>query len=91
MARKGSVVESQMKGGWPKPSMTGGAGMYDHGKPPFDKPRSTGGQGDVPLKFYDESVSTKAASKITPTQTAGLESRAPRPGTKQRAFGKSDT
>ncbi len=87
MAKKGSNVHSQMEGGFKRPSMTGAAGQYDHGPAPFDHPRSMG-NGAVPTKFMETAPGGKMP---TPTQTAGAETRAPRPGTKQRAFGKSDT
>jgi hypothetical protein len=46
-------------------------------------------KGVVPLKIMDDTLG-KAGRGPTPTQTAGRESRAPRPGTMQRGFGKSD-
>ena len=85
--KKKSVVNSQMSGGFPSPSMSGASGIYDRGKPPFDKPRSMG-KNTPATKFYDTTVSSKTP---TPTQTAGMDSRAPRPGTKQRPYGKSNT
>lgn len=42
--------------------------------------------GGVPVKYAESGVSKTP----TPTQTVGIETRAPRPGTKQHAFGKSD-
>ncbi len=90
MAHRKGGVDSQMSGGFPKPSMTGAAGRYDSAPAPFDHPHSMGG-GGIPLKIMDTSVGTSAARKITPTQTAGLDSRAPRKGTVQRKFGTSDT
>lgn len=37
-----------------------GGGMYDHGKGPFDKPRSSGG---IPVKMYDGLAPGKATVK----------------------------
>lgn len=83
MARKG-VVDTQMSG-FPRPGLKGQPGMYDRSPAPFDKPHDTG-NGGVPLKFMESGPSKTP----TPTQTAGLDSRAPRRGTMQRAFGTSD-
>lgn len=86
MARKSSVVKSQMAGGFEKPSMTEAKGVYDASPGPFSKPHDLGG-GGIPLKFMESGP----GKGPTPTQTAGADTRAPRPGTMQRAFGKSDT
>lgn len=85
MARKGTVVKSEMSGGFGRPSMTGTKGMYDRGPAPFDKPRSMG-NGAVPTKFMDSGVSKTP----TPTQTTGADTRAARPGTSQRKYGTSN-
>lgn len=90
MARKSGTVRSQMSGGFKTPSMTGAAGRYGSSPAPFDKPQSMG-NGGIPTKMFDTSVGTSAARKLTPTQTAGLNSRAPRPGTTQRKYGTSNT
>lgn len=87
MARKGSTVRSEMGGAFGRPGMKGQAGRYDSSPAPFDHPHSLGG-GGIPVKTYDETVSSKMP---TPTQTAGAETRAPRPGTVQRKYGKSNT
>ncbi len=49
-----------------------------------------GVKGVVPTRVMDTTLKP-STNRPTPTQTAGLESRSPRPGTKQRAFGRSDT
>jgi hypothetical protein len=89
MAKKRAAVRSEMGGAFPAVSMTGGKGLYGRNKPPFGAPQSMGG-GGIPTKFFDESVPHKAASSLTPTQTAGKLDRMPRPGTVQRKFGVSD-
>lgn len=64
----------------------GSEGCYDHNPTvPFTEPAA---RGVIPLKFMDETL--KPGKMPTPTQTAGAETRSPRPGTRQRYFGKSD-
>lgn len=46
-------------------------------------------RGVVPTRVMDHSLKPRSTSP-TPTQTAGADTRAPRPGTKQRPFGRSD-
>lgn len=84
--KKSGVVKSEMGGAFGVPSMKGSTGIYDRGNAPFDKPHDLGG-GGIPLKFAESGPSKGP----TPTQTSGLETRAPRPGTMQNAFGKSNT
>lgn len=84
MARK--TVNTQMNS--KTLSTSGGASActtYPHA--PFNE---AGASGVVPLKIMDETLKPRSMSP-TPTQTAGLDSRASRPGTMQRAFGKSNT
>lgn len=44
-----------------------------------------------PTRCYETAGALGKAKVSSPTQTAGLETRSPRPGTKQRAYGKTDT
>jgi hypothetical protein len=68
-------------------STRGSAGCYDHHQ---SKPVDVqGARGPMPLKFFDDTLQPKS-NRPTPTQTAGAETRSPRPGTRQRGFGKSD-
>jgi hypothetical protein len=46
-------------------------------------------RGVVPTRVMDHSLKP-STNRPTPTQTAGAETRAPRPGTKQRGFGRSN-
>lgn len=58
-AANATVVHTQMPSMGPKnPSLTGATGQYGHNKPPFDTPQSMG-NGGVPTKFFDTSVSAK--------------------------------
>lgn len=45
--------------------------------------------GVIPTRVMETSLKP-SSTRPTPTQTAGKESRAPRPGTMQRPFGRSD-
>jgi hypothetical protein len=85
MARKGSVVKSEMGGAFPRPSMTAAKGIYDASPAPFNKPHSLG-RGGIPTKFAE----TGPSKGPTPTQTSGITTRAARPGTKQFGYGRSD-
>jgi hypothetical protein len=87
MAKSKSAVRSQM--GSTVPSMTGSPAEYDRARAPFNQGHDLGG-GGVPCKVL-ESIPHKAVGAITPTQTAGLDTRSPRPGTIQRKYGKSDS
>lgn len=84
MARKGPV-ETEM-GGFPKPGMKGQKGMYDRSPAPFDKGHDLG-NGGIPLKFQESGPSK---TPTPPAQTTGRDTRAPRAGTMQRAFGRTD-
>ena len=82
--RKGSLaVNTQMEGSR-RPSMP--SNSYD--AKPFNQ--HPGVQGQIPTRVMDHSLKP-SSRRPTPTQTAGAETRAPRPGTRQRAFGKSNT
>jgi hypothetical protein len=84
MAR-GKTVNTQMDS--KTLSKSGGSSACDHyPNAPFTQPAS---RGVVPLKIMDDTL--KPGRMPTPTQTAGMESRSPRPGTTQRGYGKSDT
>jgi hypothetical protein len=62
MAKKHSVVHSQMPSGH-RPSLTGAAGVYDHNPAaPFTKPHSLGG-GGIPVKFTDTTLKVKVPKK----------------------------
>ncbi len=45
--------------------------------------------GKIPTRVMDTTLKP-SSTRPTPTQTAGAETRSPRPGTKQRHFGRSD-
>ena len=49
-----------------------------------------GVKGKIPTRVMDTTL-RPSSNRPTPTQTAGMESRAPRPGTRQRGFGRSDS
>lgn len=83
MAR-GKTVNTQMGS---KPLSTSGGACAGTSYPGLSAPAVAG---IVPLKIMDETLKPKSA-RPTPTQTAGMDSRAPRPGTMQRGFGKSNT
>jgi hypothetical protein len=86
MAKKGSPVKTCLEGGFPQPSQTGSKGRYDSSPAPFDKPHSMG-KNTPSVKMFDQTNPAVPA----PTQTIGLTDRAPRPGTKQSPYGKTDT
>lgn len=81
--RKGrTVVDTQMAGSH-IPSMP----SNDYPVAPFSN--HPGVKGKIPTRVMDHSLQP-STTRPTPTQTAGRDTRAPRPGTMQRAFGTSD-
>lgn len=84
MAR-GKTVNTQMDS--KVPSTSGGSASCEYY--PVEPFTERAARGVVPLKIMDDTLKPRSSSP-TPTQTAGAETRAPRPGTKQRPFGRSD-
>ena len=83
MARKSRMpVDTQMAGSH-VPAMP--SNSYDVA--PFSG--HPGARGVVPTRVMDTTLKP-SSNRPTPTQTAGMETRSPRPGTKQRYFGRSD-
>lgn len=83
MARSRTPVNTQMEGSH-IPSMP----SNDYPVAPFT--RHPGAHGKIPTRVMDTTLTPRSTSP-TPTQTAGAETRAPRPGTVQLKFGRSDT
>lgn len=84
MARDKSTVNTQMPRG-KGVSVHGTPGEYDRNHAPFDQPRSSGGQNDMPNKFFDDlggankarvsrapAVGTVAASLASPGRGKGM-------------------
>lgn len=86
MARSGKTVNTQMDS--KSISTSGGKDACDYyPHAPFGERAA---KGVVPLKIMDETLKPRSMSP-TPTQTAGRDSDAPRPGTRQRGFGRSES
>ena len=84
MARKGrTAVHTQMEGSH-IPSMP----SNDYAVAPFSAHPPA--RGVIPTRVMDTTLKP-SSNRPTPTQTAGMETRAPRPGTRQRGFGRSDS
>ena len=82
MARSKTPVVTQMEGSH-VPSMP----SNQYPVQPFAG--HPGARGVVPTRVMDDTL-RPSSRRPTPTQTAGAETRAPRPGTVQRGYGRSD-
>lgn len=83
MARNSTPVRTNMEGSH-VPKMP----SNDYDVAPFSKHKGVSGK--IPTRVMDTTL-RPSSNRPTPTQTAGMESRSPRPGTKQRGFGRSDS
>lgn len=82
MARNSKTVNTQMEGSH-VPAMP----SNDYQVAPFSA--HPGVTGKIPTRVMDTTLQPRS-TRPTPTQTAGAETRSPRPGTVQRGFGRSD-